>query len=384
MDDEIKNFISLEEHIGDCDYCNHQGVDICDIKEVGSFISEGFLRHYEDAANQVGFCSADGGYQIETCLASEIILYELGIFSEHLDHPENLLNDLINDDCTPYVRKDPYGPPTGEPDEIMYWENFCSIVRTKQRFTIFLNSENKDKYDQNLPHNFLSQLSNHFLPSLVTTLDPGIKIFRARIVNESENLQHEDLTSPPPAFAKNNRMSAAGISFFYGGLTTDVSIHEVCSIASETLDVAEFEVIKPIYILDLSVTVEDHASIFDEEYNFSQEEYYKPFLRHFIRDISKPIRKSDNGIEYIPTQILTEFIKNTNFTGIYDENNIQIQGIQFKSSTMNGGTNIVLFRGPDISTSNKKNSRDSWLFYNGKTTYQVTDGNHVNCYLAQQ
>jgi len=39
-----------------------------------------------------------------------------------------------------YVRKDPYGPISGDPEEIRYWANFCKTAKNKQRFTFFFDS----------------------------------------------------------------------------------------------------------------------------------------------------------------------------------------------------------------------------------------------------
>ncbi|MFC1837195.1 HEPN-associated N-terminal domain-containing protein, partial [Thermodesulfobacteriota bacterium] len=351
---EINQFIETEEIKGECDYCNSSDVYICDVDSVGQFIIEGIERHYEDAANHVGYCSADGGYQLPTYTISEIILYQEGIFDifgEGLVDPESLLRDLVTDDGTPYVRIDPYGPPSGEPDEIRYWENFCTTVKTKKRFTAFLSSDDEDKFDYGLPNNFLFHLANNYIPNLIHVVPSGTKIYRARINNENKDLSHKDLTSPAPENSRNGRMSPIGISFFYGGMSPKVCIHEVRPDIAEHIEIAEFEVVKELLILNLAIEFEAPKSIFNIDYNFSYEEHFKPVLEHFSRDISKPIRKSDNEIEYIPTQVFTEFIKTINFKDHYywpdnngKERDVFVDGIQFHSSIMNGGLNIVLFR----------------------------------------
>jgi hypothetical protein len=224
---EIKQFIEADLIKGECDYCRSFDVYICDVNSVGKFIIEGIERHYEDAANHVGYCSADGGYQLPTETISKIILYQEDIFGQDLVDPDSLLRNLVTDDGTPYVRKDPYGPPSGDPDEIRYWENFCTTVKTKKRFTTFLSSDDEDKYDNGLPNNFLFHLANNYLPTLIEVIPAGTKIYRARINNENKVLSHKDLTSPPPEKSRNSRMSPIGISFFYGGLTSKVCIHEL-------------------------------------------------------------------------------------------------------------------------------------------------------------
>jgi hypothetical protein len=367
---EIKQFIKDKEIKGDCDYCNSANVYICDVSKASRFIIEGFKRYYEDAANHVSYCSADGGYQIPTDSISDILLYQEEIFGENLNNPYRLCMDLVTNGATPYVRQDPYGPPAGEPDEITFWERFCEITKTQKRFTLFLPSENENAYDCGLPQNFLPRLTYEFLPYLIEPLNKGTKIYRARINNKNRKFTHKDLTSPPAENSGNNRMSPAGISFFYGGMTPEVCIHEVRPDISEYVTIAEFELIQDVSILNLAIEFEERKSIFNPDYNFNYEEYLKPFLEYFVKDISKPIRKTDNEIEYIPTQVFTEFIKSINFKEQYDgKNDVFIDGIQFHSSIMKEGVNLVLFRGTDISTSD----RDAWLYYRGKQTYHVTE-----------
>ena len=338
---------------------------------------EGIERYYEDAANQVGY---DSGYLLPTQDISEILSEEEGIFGDGIDDPYPLLEDLVSSDGTPYVRKDPYGPPSGDPEEIRYWDNFRKTVKTKQRFTIFLSSKDEDQYDHGQPKNFLFHLAHNFMPTLIDVLQPGTKIYRARINNEDRKLLHEDLTSFPPQRSRNNRMSPAGIPFFYGGTTPEVCIHEVRPSVAENVIVAEFEVVQRLFVLNLATVFETRKSIFDPEYSFYYEEYFKPFLEHFVGDVSKPIRKTDNEIEYVPTQVFTEFIKAVNFKTHYympdsngNEDDIFIDGILFKSSVMKDGINLVLFRGPDISTTNSANSKDAWLLYKGNNIRQVTE-----------
>ena len=92
-------------------------------------------------------------------------------------------------------------------------------------------------------------------------------------------------------------------------------------------------------MLDLFTEVGVAISIFSELYSFLDEEYYKPFLRHFIREISRPVHPSEEQTEYVPTQVFTEFLK-----AYY-----RYDGFSFRSSLVTEGANVVLFKGPDIS-----------------------------------
>jgi hypothetical protein len=62
-------------------------------------------------------------------------------------------------------------------------------------------------------------------------------------------------------------------------------------------------------------------------------------LRQRIRgDLSKPIRRIDSELEYVPTQFICEFIRYITGT----------QGIQFNSSLHHRGINVVLFSNNNV------------------------------------
>ncbi|MBM3436518.1 MAG: RES domain-containing protein [Bacteroidetes bacterium] len=371
-DPEIQCFIKQSANLNDCDYCQSKNVYVREVSEVGDFIRIGISRRYEDAANSVSYESAEGGYQLSTKDVYNILIHEEQIFGEALDDPYPLAKDLIQNDGTPYVRRDPYGPESGGYEKIKTWNEFCELVKRKQRYTVFLQSE--DEYlDEEHPSNFLQKIAESINGRLIDYIRPGEKIYRARLITEGTVLDHKNLTSPPDEKTKNCRMSPAGVSFFYGGFDEATCIAEVRPGIRESVAVAEFEVLKDLCIVDLSIEFSGPLSIFNESYTFEYEEYFKPFFSHFVSDIAKPIRIADSEIDYIPTQIFSEFIRVYQFkdwnnisNSIQQPTNYKIGGIKFKSSLKKGGINIVLFKGPEISTEHKDSNSDAWLLYKGE------------------
>ena len=377
--DDITKFIESGATIGNCDYCGSTNTYVCDVDKVGDFVMEGIKRHYEEAAMHVGYCSSEGGFLLSTVTLSQILLYEEGIFAEDLDDSDQLCDDLVSEAGTAYVNKDPYGPLPGEPEEIRYWADFRKVVKNQTRFTIFMQPPATDDFLSRSPASFLLRIAKEFMPSLITTLAASTSIFRARI-RKDRPFEHVDLTSPPPEKTRNNRMSPAGISYFYGAMDEDTCVHEMRPDINEVVEIGEFKIVKDMLVLDLSSEAEYCGSIFNPEYIYYEEEIYKPFLDHFVEDISKPIRKTDAEIEYTPTQVLTEFIKTTNFKeGLFNpdsqgrEQDVFVNGIMYRSSARKGGKNIVLFRGPDISSDTEAEVENRWLYYNGKVIRQITE-----------
>lgn len=365
---EIREFIEGFNETGNCDYCGSRRTFVADVSEVAKFLKDGMERVYEDAAEHVGYDSGEGGYQLPTESIDDI-LEGWDVFSEKLDDPSDLLSDF-NFDNTPYVRKDPYGPVSGGEEAITSWEEFCDRVKRQQRFTILVPPAEPDlRTEEQHPSAFIADIAEWMHQELANRISPSTIIYRARIIKENERFGHVDLTSPPPSHARNNRMSPAGISFFYGTLDIDTAIAEIRPSVGDKIAAASFEVCRNIYVLDFSKTPAA-TSPFSETYAFRFEEFVLPFLEHFAEDISKPIRRDDALIDYVPTQIFTEYLR-------FSKN--QLDGLLYRSSMRNGGNCIVLFKGQDISSETDCQNSDSWLWYKGHSIHRITgvDFHHV-------
>ncbi len=374
-DQKIKDFIIDFNEIGECDYCGSEKINIAPVDEVGPFILEGINRAYEDPVEHVSYESREGGYLIQPSDLYDILNYEEGIFAEQLGDTQMLLDALVSDPSAQYVQKDPYGPPRGASDEWYHWKSFCKLVKTERRYTAFLPGE--EEKDPWIPHP--KDLMESIIASLAfehfNIIEKGEKIYRARMAKNGNTFSHEDLTSPPPQNARNNRMSPAGISLFYGALHPKTCISELRPSVGERVIVAEFKAIRDLTVIDLSGVIPEIPSIFSEDYTFGYERWIN-FIKDFEREISRPIRPMDQEIDYIPTQVFTEFLRYHNFKDIFyfgetdQEKLILIDGLQFRSSLHEGGKNLILFNGPEISI--QKNPDDEiWLSYQEFQIYEV-------------
>ncbi|WP_334000280.1 RES family NAD+ phosphorylase [Sphingomonas aurantiaca] len=65
---------------------------------------------------------------------------------------------------------------------------------------------------------------------------------------------------------------------------------------------------------------------------------YLSFLHAFARRISLPVPRNDRtNVNYLPTQVFTEFLRDADFDGR------RVDGIRYPSATGEGGSNVVLF-----------------------------------------
>ncbi len=224
-------------------------------------------------------------------------------------------------------------------EELSYkWKQFCRIVKDSRRYTFFKMSEFSTKqYSDNGLVDILSELGNTVINAgLISYLEPNkTGLYRCRVHENNENISTiDDLASPPNNYASNNRMSPVGISMFYGAFYAKTAYLEIANTFHDenSVSIGYFDIKKTIKVIDFSGLF--HTSIFsNEDYNIMN------FLKSFVFEISKPINPRDKSIEYIPTQIITEYFRYVFKT----QENDYINGLIYRSATKNGGLCCVLF-----------------------------------------
>ncbi|EKF49029.1 hypothetical protein H17ap60334_07723 [Thermosipho africanus H17ap60334] len=189
------------------------------------------------------------------------------------------------------------------------------------------------------------------LPKAKLIISKGTIFYRARKFDKIEDFENKEKykkeLGPPPYEAtlkNNNRMNPPGISYFYVADDVETCLMEINAATTEKIIVGEFMLKKEIKILDLSnfeisnKQKREYTNIFSKRYKHKYMELIN-YFKSFAEDISKPINDDDKIYEYIPTQVLTEFIRKIGF-----------DGIKYKSSKNPKGNNYVLFFGPEEST----------------------------------
>lgn len=131
-------------------------------------------------------------------------------------------------------------------------------------------------------------------------------------------------------------MSPPGISYVYVSKDPATCIAEIKPNVGSEVWLAKFVTQRCLRILDLTMVPRVHLpSIFDPAYDH-QLRWARDFFEHFQSEISRPTAGDDNLLDYVPTQVLAEFIHSQGY-----------DGIKFKSSQKPSGVNYTLFCGPD-------------------------------------
>jgi hypothetical protein len=163
-------------------------------------------------------------------------------------------------------------------------------------------------------------------------------IYRARkIYNEDEKKTIEknpssELGKAPIKIVKNNRFSPIGISYGYFAFDKETALLESRALKGDIFAIGRFQLNDSLKLIDfrkksLSELINPFLN------NFQINVYYASFtINQFIKDISKPIEEKDTLLEYVPTQVMSEYIWSLDYDGFI-----------FDSSQKEDGENIVIF-----------------------------------------
>lgn len=180
-----------------------------------------------------------------------------------------------------------------------------------------------------------------FLESLVPTFDDLLTFSYPTVFHRARPIDSEgtkelilanpkkELDKPPKRYAGYNRFSPAGISYIYLAESLNTALIETRSTVGQESAYGEFELSTGLRIIDLRKrALLEHLDYFDEEFSSSK----FCFLSTFTRSIALPVSEGDKLIDYVPTQIISEFLWSKGYDGfLYD------------SSLSRLGYNLVIF-----------------------------------------
>jgi hypothetical protein len=340
-DDFLKDYIQKRGSIGKCSYCSSRRKVVCfdDFYEV---LEIGINYLFEDATDS-RYINHDGelGLDGDTFLAWDIVYddkLELHIDDEEIckDILKKLDNDII------YCRRDEFGDETDfYTDE---WNYFKDVVKHKARFVFYFKKTFKEYFHSN-PIDILKNIQLEIINlKLFRTITPKTTIYRCTQHKYIDDVKPDGkrIASNPVENCKGqNRMSPAGISMFYGGEDKETCIKEAVDFSFKEnpyYSIAKFTPKQNLKLINL-MEFPELPSIFDSENNNRRESIM--FLKAFTEDISKHINKSDTSIEYVPTQVITEYIK--------FNPKLSVDGIIYPSAKGNKSANYVLFMDNKVS-----------------------------------
>jgi hypothetical protein len=341
-DRALRAYIEAGAVENECDFCGRSSsVPVAaDADDLVDHISRCIKTEYNLAVEELGW---DEGEYVGTYFdMPDLLQFELHAPLDDGPFAEAVEVAAIDE---AYCERDYYMP---KPHEALRydWELFVRMVKHESRF-MFL------KLDEAPPHEewavghpvrrggaMLAEIARQIeRAGLIKHLDPGKAFYRCRTSSIGQTLSAaKDLGSPPATLASANRMSPAGISMFYGAQDEETAIAEIARAGDVVASVAEFVTDGVCSVVDLD-EIPDVPSIFDEENRYMRSPLL--FLHGFRRDLIKPIeRDGREHIEYVPTQIVTEYLRL--IYRLPEEDHPPLDGLVFTSSRR-GGKSVVLF-----------------------------------------
>lgn len=325
-----------------CTFCDRRSKTniAASFDEFTRHVMSGIHFEWNDPDNEgIAYESAEGGYQASISDNSDV-LWDLGV-SEHGAVNDALISSIHDNGWVP---RSFYA---GSPSDILRygWNHFKEVIKHESRY--FFLSPDDDGYDfgaEIKPHAMLDAIANIILNladcKLIKTVSTDTDIIRLRLDKLTRHKDAAAIGTPPSQFAtQSNRMSPAGVPMFYGAYdyktaiaeTFDPEVHEGMIISAGT-----FRPMRELRVLDLA-NLPGIPSIYDEENNYLI--HPLRFLDSFAQDISRPIeRDGREHIEYVPTQIVTEY-----FRRVFKIDGQRIDGISYPSSKAKGKVAFVLF-----------------------------------------
>ena len=282
------------------------------IEDVADHIKTCLYTEYDEAVNKLGWASEMDGYIGTTWDSYELLwdTLELSSCGEQEDRLRQDIADLIPDHL--WCETDPYGP--NDQQQVHFsWQHFRDVIMHHRRFFFTDYRTNPTDSDIDSPSEVLRQIFDYTQTyELMVQLQEGVHLFRARRQERAGQLRSPEELGPPPRnkATQANRMSPPEIVMLYASEHPQTALRETAVCPGQFV-VGRFETTKPITVLDLT-RVPTVPSLFREttdSLEFSPRRVWT-FLNHIVEETSKPIARDDRvHINYIPTQIVTEYVR---------------------------------------------------------------------------
>ena len=182
------------------------------------------------------------------------------------------------------------------------------------------------------------------------TISKGSTLFRAQhgiVFHEDDDgvdilALGSERMKPLSDRAKEGRSNPAGIPVLYLATSEQTAISEVRPWIGSELSVAQFKIKRDLKIIDLGL---GHGQTSLQYLMFSRSDVEKPLTKEQKEEavwidvdnaFSRPVTRSDETADYVPTQILSELFCSNGYDGLV-----------FRSQFGESGYNIVLFNVQD-------------------------------------
>jgi len=208
--------------------------------------------------------------------------------------------------------------PSGPAEDLqLQWDMFSDEIKKRNRFLIGKKIDTE-------------RLENVF-ERLVINYAPETSFYRARISDDL--LPVENMGKPPFDHTTPGRANPVGIPYLYVSDSKETTLYETRVALHEGLTIGHFTAQETLNVVSLKNIAEyGPFEIMDRGFELEEFILVRPYLQRLEHELSRPVRKQDVHLDYLPTQYLCEFIKSLGF-----------DGVEYKSAMNSKGYNLAVF-----------------------------------------
>jgi len=318
----IKDIITKNSNNrGNCNFCNTENVNLYEPREL-FFYFKNLLDLYVPK-QMIGISTSSIENQIIEDFPNQI-------FNEQKLNPpiiKNLINSIIQDEKEDFrkILENPvclecnHDPISKQKAEILKisWDEFALEIKSEYRYHINRVID-LDKLEQ-------------LIKRVEKSYRKGKIFYRARI-SDKNGYRKDEMNNPPNNKARAGRANPEGISYLYLSNDLETTIFETRAYLFDFVTIGEFRLNEDITVIDLRGTKHFDPILLADQDVLEDFLIHLPFISHLETELSKPLRRNDNKLDYIPTQYLSEFIKSKGYSGI-----------EYKSSLNPSEFNLAIF-----------------------------------------
>ena len=302
--------------IGNCDFCSAKGTYVYNIKETNpiSDMIVSLVQVYsisdDDTAKLLKlslredwdiFNSGSEGIQtLVMALCSNEANLDKELFEKNVIIPQKYDEDFMNE----------YGVVKN-----LTWNEFSDYIKFSNRF-----------------HNdyFNGDAFASFLSMAVVSIKTDSCLFRARICHNTDGYETKDMYGPPKGKRTAGRINPEEISVLYLSSNERTVLHEARANVYDFVCIGTFKAKRDLKLVNLSNISKMSPFLYDGE--IEQFAVNRNIFKDMVKEISKPLRRNESALEYLPTQFIAEFVKSQKYDGVV-----------YESTLCDSGYNIALF-----------------------------------------
>lgn len=352
----LREDIRKSGEVAICDYCGEEEEQTISAGELADRVEVAFENHFELTRSEPNSLEwammKDDEINYEWEQEGEPVLYAIANAAEIEEEVAQDVLEILQD--RHYDRDLAEIGEIGPFDDEQHYEekgpNDIELRQDWQQFEAHLKSEARffSTYAQAILDKIFGDIANYKKrdgTSVVIDAGPDTPVgtlYRARVFQSQDELTkalpRPDLNVGPPPFqhATAGRMNAHGISMFYGATSEGMALGEVRPPVGSEVYVTQFELIRPLKLLDVAAlkSVFVSGSVFDPNH-IGQLERAK-FLQHVSDRITQPVMPDHQPFEYLITQVVADYLASKT-----DPN---LDGLAYPSAQVQGEEfNVALF-----------------------------------------